>query len=69
MVSGQALIELRDSPHQDAAKMLDAMVEFLGKNPMTAYLAMMAVRLVELHRVHERSGVFTRFATRWRATT
>ena len=30
MVSGQALIELRDSPHQEAAKMLDAMVGFLS---------------------------------------
>ena len=56
MVSGQALIELRDSPHQEAAKMLDAMVGFLGKNPMTAYLAMMAVRLVELHRVLRPTG-------------
>ncbi len=56
MVSGQALIELRDSPYQDAAKMLDAMVGFLGKNPMTAYLAMMAVRLVELHRVLRPTG-------------
>lgn len=56
MVSGKALIELRDSPHQDAAKMLDAMVGFLGKNPMTAYLAMMAVRLVELHRVLRPTG-------------
>ena len=56
MVSGQALIELRDSPHQEAAKMLDAMVGFLGKNPMTAYLAMMAVRLVELHRVLKPTG-------------
>ncbi|MGR3463054.1 MAG: DNA methyltransferase [Roseovarius sp.] len=56
MVSGQALIELRDSPYQEAAKMLDAMVGFLGKNPMTAYLAMMAVRLVELHRVLKDTG-------------
>ncbi|MBC7133690.1 MAG: site-specific DNA-methyltransferase [Roseovarius sp.] len=56
MVSGQALIELRDSPYQEAAKMLDAMVGFLGKNPMTAYLAMMAVRLVELHRVLKPTG-------------
>ncbi|PKL57917.1 MAG: site-specific DNA-methyltransferase, partial [Methanomicrobiales archaeon HGW-Methanomicrobiales-5] len=56
MVSGKALIELRDSPYQEAAKMLDAMVGFLGKNPMTAYLAMMAVRLVELHRVLRPTG-------------
>ncbi len=56
MVSGQALIDLRDSPYQEAAKMLDAMVGFLGKNPMTAYLSMMAVRLVELHRVLKDTG-------------
>jgi len=36
--------------------MLDAMVGFLGKNPMTAYLVMMAVRLVELHRVLKPTG-------------
>ena len=49
MVSGRALTDLRDSPYQEAANMLDAMVGFLGKNPMTAYLTMMGVRLVELH--------------------
>ncbi len=36
--------------------MLDAMVGFLGKNPMTAYLTMMGVRLVELHRVLKDTG-------------
>ena len=56
MVSGQALVEVRDSAYQEAAKMLDAMVGFLGKNPMTAYLTMMAVRLVELHRVLKPTG-------------
>ena len=49
--SGQAVKEVKQSAFQDAAKMLDAMVGFLGKNALTAYLAMMAVRLVELHRV------------------
>ncbi|MCC6007688.1 MAG: site-specific DNA-methyltransferase [Rhodobacteraceae bacterium] len=56
MVSGQALVEVRNSPYQNAAAMLDAMVGFLGKNPMTAYLCMMAVRLVELHRVLKPTG-------------
>jgi len=56
MVSGRALTDLRDSPYQDAADMLDAMVGFLGKNPMTAYLTMMGVRLVELHRVLKGTG-------------
>jgi len=56
MVSGQAPVEVRDSPYQNAAAMLDAMVGFLGKSPMTAYLCMMAVRLVELHKVLKPTG-------------
>ena len=54
--SGQAVTEVKRSSYQDAAKMLDAMVGFLGKNALTAYLAMMAVRLVELHRVLKPTG-------------
>ncbi len=54
--SGQAVAEVKRSSYQDAAKMLDAMVGFLGKNALTAYLAMMAVRLVELHRVLKPTG-------------
>jgi site-specific DNA-methyltransferase (adenine-specific) len=56
MVSGRALTEVRDSPYQAAADMLDAMVGFLGKNQMTAYLTMMGVLLVELHRVLKPTG-------------
>ncbi|MDZ7906276.1 MAG: DNA methyltransferase [Cypionkella sp.] len=55
-ISGQAVSEVKRSQFQDAAKMLDAMVGFLGKNALTAYLAMMAVRLVELHRVLKPTG-------------
>ena len=51
MVSGRAMAEVQDSGYEAAGDMLTAMVGFLGKNAMTAYLAMMAVRLVELHRV------------------
>jgi len=40
-------------PHQKVARMLQAMVEGLGHNDVTAYLSMMAIRLVELHRVPE----------------
>jgi len=54
--SGQAVVEVKKSAYQDAARMLDAMVGFLGKNALTAYLAMMAVRLVELHRVLKPTG-------------
>ena len=54
--SGLAVDEVKRSQYQDAAKMLDAMVGFLGKNALTAYLAMMAVRLIELHRVLKPTG-------------
>ena len=40
----------------DAARMLEAMRSFLGENDMMAYLAMMAVRLLELHRVLKPTG-------------
>jgi site-specific DNA-methyltransferase (adenine-specific) len=40
----------------DAARMLEAMRGFLGENDMMAYLAMMAIRLIELHRVLKPAG-------------
>jgi len=40
-----------------AAEMLRAMRSFLGENDMMAYLSMMAVRLLELHRVLKPSGL------------
>lgn len=43
-------------PSSDAAKMLEAMCAILGKNDMMAYLAMMAIRLIELHRVLKPTG-------------
>jgi adenine specific DNA methylase Mod len=42
--------------HSDAAIMLKAMRSSLGENDMMAYLAMMAVRLIELHRVLKPTG-------------
>ncbi|WP_413876394.1 site-specific DNA-methyltransferase [Albidovulum sp.] len=51
-----AFQEVRRSGHTDAATMLEAMRSFLGMNDMMAYLAMMAVRLVELHRVLRPTG-------------
>lgn len=44
------------SCHTEAATMLTAMRSFLGENDMMAYLAMMAVRLIELHRVLKATG-------------
>lgn len=43
-------------PSSDAAKMLEAMRGFLGENDMLAYLAMMSIRLIELHRVLKPTG-------------
>ena len=47
---------VRRSPNAAAAQMLSAMRGFLGENDMMAYLAMMAVRLIELHRVLKPTG-------------
>ena len=51
-----AFDDLINSEHQDVAKMLNAMVEGLGHNDVTAYLAMMAIRLVQLRRVLQPNG-------------
>ncbi len=42
------------SGNTNAADLLRAMRSFLGENDMMAYLAMLTVRLVELHRVLKR---------------
>ena len=42
--------------YTDASVLLRGIVAALGKNDMTAYLAMMAVRLIELHRVLKPTG-------------
>jgi site-specific DNA-methyltransferase (adenine-specific) len=47
----EAFGEVLRSGNGNAAEMLRAMRSFLGENDMMAYLAMMAVRLLELHRV------------------
>ena len=43
-------------PNQHVARMLKAMVDGLGYNDVTAYLTMMAIRLVELHSVLKETG-------------
>jgi site-specific DNA-methyltransferase (adenine-specific) len=52
----QAFDEVMQSGHGNAAEMLRAMRSFLGENDMMAYLTMMAVRLIELHRVLKDTG-------------
>ena len=54
----RAFAEVLALPATQAAELLRAMRSFLGENDMMAYLAMMAVRLVELHRVLKPSGSF-----------
>jgi DNA modification methylase len=51
-----AFDEVVNSGNQDAANLLIAMRKFLGDNDMMAYLAMMAVRLIELRRVLKDTG-------------
>jgi adenine specific DNA methylase Mod len=48
--------EVQTGPHQSVARMLKAMVDALKHNDVTAYLAMMAIRLIELHRVLKDTG-------------
>jgi site-specific DNA-methyltransferase (adenine-specific) len=52
----RAFDEVVSGPHSDASIMLRAMRSALGENDMMAYLAMMAVRLIELHRVLKPTG-------------
>jgi site-specific DNA-methyltransferase (adenine-specific) len=52
----RAFDEVMQSGNTDAAEMLRAMRSFLHDNDMMAYLAMMAVRLLELHRVLKPTG-------------
>jgi adenine specific DNA methylase Mod len=51
-----AFDEVMHSGNAEAANMLNAMRSFLGENDMMAYLAMMAVRLIELHRTLKPTG-------------
>jgi DNA modification methylase len=48
--------ELLHQPNTDVAQMMKALRAFLGENDMMAYLAMMANRLLELHRVLKSTG-------------
>jgi site-specific DNA-methyltransferase (adenine-specific) len=52
----RAFDEVVTGPHSDATIMLKAMRSALGENDMMAYLAMMAVRPIELHRVLKPTG-------------
>ncbi|MEP7241789.1 MAG: DNA methyltransferase [Devosia sp.] len=51
-----AFDDVKKGSNPDVANMLVAMRSFLGENDMMAYLAMMAIRLIELHRVLKPTG-------------
>jgi len=51
-----AFDQVRRSGNVPAFDLLDAMRRFLGTNAMMAYLTMMAIRLIELHRVLKPTG-------------
>ena len=52
----RAFGKVMDSGNTNAAEMVRSMRSFLGENDMMAYLTMMAVRLLELHRVLKPTG-------------
>ncbi len=52
----EAFDDVMKSGNTAAFDLLNAMRSFLGENDMMAYLAMMAVRLIELHRVLKPTG-------------
>ena len=54
--AARAFDEVLTGPSSEAPIMLRAMRAALGENDMMAYLAMMAVRLLELHRVLKPTG-------------
>ena len=54
--AARAFDEVWQGRHREAGIMLRAMRDALGENDMMAYLAMMAVRLIELHRVLKPTG-------------
>jgi DNA modification methylase len=52
----KSFVEVMHSGHSNAAEMLRAMRSFMKENDMMAYLTMMCVRLIELHRVLKSTG-------------
>ena len=52
----EALMDISSGTNRPLTVMMNAMHSAIGENPLMAYLAMMAVRLVELHRVLKPTG-------------
>jgi site-specific DNA-methyltransferase (adenine-specific) len=56
LAAEDAYWEVLKGPNTDAALVLETFRRMLGENDLMAYLAMMAVRLLELHRVLKSTG-------------
>jgi DNA modification methylase len=56
LASQHALMDIASGTNRPLQVMMNAMHSAIGENPLMAYLAMMAVRLVELHRVLKPTG-------------
>jgi site-specific DNA-methyltransferase (adenine-specific) len=54
--SEETLREIVNTAPAHVVEMMQAIVGFVGRNDVTAYLVMMAVRLIELHRVLKPTG-------------
>ena len=54
--SQNALLDIQRGTNRALTVMMNAMHSAIGENPLMAYLSMMAVRLVELHRVLKPTG-------------
>jgi DNA modification methylase len=52
----ETLHDIAESAPAHVVEMMEALVRFVGRNDMSAYLVMMTVRLVELHRVLKPTG-------------
>lgn len=52
----RAYVEIVESKHTKVSQAVQAFRAYLGENDMMAYLSMMAIRLVELHRVLKPTG-------------
>lgn len=56
MQAERELAEVLAAKNTNVAQVMDALLRFLGRNDMSAYLVMMANRLLELHRVLKPTG-------------
>lgn len=54
--SQQTLHELLINSPSNVSQMIDSLFKFIGTNQMMAYIVMMTVRLLELHRVLKKTG-------------